>query len=187
MTRLFLIRHGAPQQDWGGADADPGLSEQGCAQAEAAALALAREGPLQAVSSPMRRCRQTAARFAGASPLIEPRVSEVATPAGIADRRAWLTENFPWAEGAVRRRWPTLDPVVRSWRDDVLAAVRALPADSAIFTHFIAINAIVGAALGRDETIVCRPDYASITALDLNSGTLRLLVQGAEMNQGEVR
>ncbi len=96
-------------------------------------------------------------------------------------------ENFPWRDGDGPRSWISLDSVVRAWRDDVLAAMCEVEADSAVFTHFIAINAIVGAALGRDQTIVCRPDFASITALELNNGALRLLRLGAEMSQGEVR
>lgn len=93
MARLFLIRHGEAAAAWGGADDDPGLSERGRAQAEAAAATLLAEPGLQLISSPMRRCRETAAAYEGAVgrvARIEPRVSEVATPAGIGDRRAWL-------------------------------------------------------------------------------------------------
>jgi broad specificity phosphatase PhoE len=187
MVRLFLIRHAEPLDVWGGGDADPGLSPLGQAQAEAAALALGPEGPLRILTSPMRRCRETAsayARVSGAVAEIEPRISEVASPAGVADRRGWLAENFPWMDA--RRDWSALDPALHRWRADALDAVRALESDAAIFSHFIAINAIVGAALGDARTIVCRPDFASITALDLRGGALRVLRLGAEISAGMV-
>src|SRR5688572_27744295 len=99
MTRLFLIRHGEPEAAWGGATADPGLSAAGRDQAARAAAALADLGPLAVVSSPMKRCRETAAPFearTGQKALIEPRVSEVVAPSNVRDRRVWLVENFPW-------------------------------------------------------------------------------------------
>jgi broad specificity phosphatase PhoE len=187
MTRLFLIRHGEPEAAWGVAD-DPGLSAAGRTQAEAAAGALTPD--LASLSSPMRRCQETAAPFEarlGARARIEPRVSEVATPGDIPDRRAWLGETFPWRDGAPGRDWATLDAGLHRWRADALDAVRAITADTAVFTHFIAINAIVGAALGRNETIVCRPNYASITELSVEHGVLRLVALGAAMSEGDVR
>lgn len=189
MTRLFLIRHAEPLESWGGSEPDPGISTRGSAQAEAAAFALAREGRLRILSSPMLRCRETAAayeRLSGAIAGIEPRVSEVASPAGVTDRRAWLAENFPWAEGAARREWSALDPALHAWRAGALAALRELEVDSAVFSHFIAINAIVGAALGDTRTIVCRPDFASIAELELSGGQFRVRQLGAEMNAGIV-
>jgi|CXWL01.1.fsa_nt_gi broad specificity phosphatase PhoE len=189
MSRLFLIRHGEPQQAWGVGEADPGLSDRGREQAAAAARALLWAGPLLALSSPMRRCRETADVFVSAAvigPRIEQRVSEVATPLGVEDRRAWLQENFPWSTGSASRKWRSLDPQLHQWRQDLLDAARALEGDCAIFTHFIAINTIVGAALGRDETIICRPNYASITELALENDVLRVVSLGAEMEIGGV-
>ena len=189
MTRLFLIRHGAPLEAWGGGDPDPGLSEAGLEQAQGAARRLHGEGPLTVLSSPMRRCRETAAPFenlTGARVVIEPNVSEVATPSGVADRRAWLQENFPWRGAGAARQWPMLDAWVLAWRERLLAAMVAIKSESAVFTHFIAINAVVGAALGREDTIVCKPDFASITELRLVRGALHLVKHGAEMNAGTV-
>lgn len=189
MTRIFLIRHAEPAAAWG-EDDDPGLSRRGHVQAEIAAARLGGLGLSRVVSSPMRRCRETAAPFVAASGLalaIEPRVSEVTTGAGIGDRRAWLQENFAWRADAPRRTWTSVDGALRDWRDEVLAGVRALGPDCAVFTHFIAINAIVGAALGRAETIVCRPDHVSITEIAIEGDAIRLVKLGAEMSEGEVR
>ncbi|HRP09428.1 MAG TPA: histidine phosphatase family protein [Terricaulis sp.] len=187
MTRLFLIRHGEPSAAWGQSE-DPGLSVLGRAQAEAAAARL--PGGLAIMTSPMLRCRETAAAYEarlGAGAKVEPRVSEVATPAGLADRRAWLAETFPWRDGADQRDWATLAPGLHRWRADVLAAVQERTQDTAVFSHFIAINAIVGAALGAPQTIVCRPSHASITELALEEGVLRLVSRGEEMQGGDVR
>lgn len=190
MPRLFLIRHGEPVAAWGGADADPGLSEAGKAQAEAAAARLAELGPLAVVSSPMRRCQETAAPYArrvGKAPSIQRGVSEVATPPGIDDRRAWLAASFPWRNPEQMRRWDDLEPLVRDWREDVLRTVRAMGADTAIFSHFIAINVIAGAAMQKAETIVFQPGYASITEIELRDGELRVLKLGSGESVGEVR
>ncbi len=190
MTRLFLIRHGEPEAAWGGAADDPGLSDAGRAQAAAAAETLAGFGALRIISSPMQRCRETARPFetrAGLAARIEPRVSEVVAPVGVTDRRAWLRENGPWDEGRARRPWSSADPALRAWRDSAVAAMLELREDTAVFSHFIAINAIAGAATRSEDTIVCVPGYASITEIEARDGTLHLIRFGAAMVQGEVR
>lgn len=187
--RIFLIRHGEPEQEWGEGD-DPGLSARGRAQAGAASVALTGIGGLAIVSSPMLRCRETAAPFAaamGAGVALEPRVSEVATAIGAGDRRAWLQRNFPWRSATPPTQWAALEPGLRAWRDAILEKASAWREDCAVFTHFIAINALVGAAMGRTETIVCRPDFASITELAFGNGQLSLLRLGAQIEAGEVR
>jgi broad specificity phosphatase PhoE len=190
MTRVLLIRHAEPEAAWGGGDLDPGLSARGHEQARAAATRLVQVALGAAISSPMRRCQETAAPFvapAGLDLRLEPGVSEVVSPAGVVDRRAWLLENFPWTTPGLQRSWASVDASLREWRDRVVAAIITLREDTAVFSHFIAINAIVGAALGRDETIVCRPDHASITEIRLENGVLRLVQMGPEMSQGDVR
>ncbi|MBL8547464.1 MAG: phosphoglycerate mutase family protein [Hyphomonadaceae bacterium] len=190
MTRVFLIRHGEPQAAWGGAVDDPGLSQAGQAQAAGAARSLLTLGPLAIVSSPMRRCRETAAPYESetASPaLVERRVGEVVAPAGVSDRRAWLRENFPWDAGAPRRRWRDVDPALRAWRDDVVGCALAFNQDTAVFSHFIAINALASVAMQSEETIVCVPGYASITEFEVRNGSLELVRLGESMIRGEVR
>jgi broad specificity phosphatase PhoE len=190
MSRIFLIRHGRPSQVWGGAGTDPGLSEIGAAQAEAAAMALREFGDLQVVSSPMRRCLETAepyARRRGVEPLIERRVSEIVASEGAEDRAAWLQKRFPWRDRSKQRVWSTLEPSLRSWRNEMLGFVRGLRDDTAVFTHFIGINVIAGAALGAEHTIVCTPDHASITEIEVRDGVLRLIRHGAAMQVDDVR
>lgn len=190
MARIFLIRHGRPAQVWGGASSDPGLSELGLAQAEATAVSLHPLGRLQVVSSPMRRCLETAApyaRWSGVQPIIEPRVSEVVASEGVEDRAKWLQERFPWRQRTKPRAWSTLEPRLHAWRNEMLGYVRAIREDTAVFTHFIGINVMTGAALGVEHTIVCRPDHASITELEVQDGALRLVRRGAEMQVDDVR
>lgn len=191
MTRLFLIRHGRPEGVWGGAGSDPGLSDIGLRQAEAAAAALVENGPLKPISSPMRRCRETAAPYAdlvGIAPLIEPRVSEIVAPRGVEDRATWLQERFPFRTPGASRLWRALEPALHAWRDAMLQFVRGMREDSAVFTHFIALNVLTGAALGSEQTIVCRPDHASITEIEVDAeGALRLVRAAAEMQVDDVR
>jgi broad specificity phosphatase PhoE len=190
MARLLLIRHGEPEAAWGGPLDDPGLSARGREQAEAAAGALAGMGALRALSSPLRRCRETAAPYLariGAEAGDGSPFGEVVTPAGVVDRRAWLAENFPWRTGMESRPWVTRDDELQRWRELVLAAARAIRTDTVVFTHFIASNVIVGAATGSAHTIAFRPDYASITELDVRDGALHVVKLGAEMRDGEVR
>lgn len=190
MARVFLIRHGRPSQVWGATGSDPGLSEIGHAQAEAAASALREVGQLGVVSSPMRRCLETTApytRWRHVQPLIEPRVSEIVATGGVEDRAVWLQERFPWRDRSKQRSWSTLEPRLHAWRDEMLGFVRAISGDTAVFTHFIAINVIAGAALSVEHTIVCTPDHASIAELEMHDGELRFVRHGAEMQVDDVR
>ncbi|CAL9643735.1 Bifunctional protein [Streptomyces sp. enrichment culture] len=104
VTTLVLLRHGetplTPERRLSGSGgSDPGLSPAGHRQARAAADALARRGDIEAVvTSPMRRCRQTAQAVAarlGLSVQVEPDLRE-------ADFGAW--EGLTFAE--VRARHP---------------------------------------------------------------------------------
>ncbi len=108
MARLYLIRHGRPASGWGDADDDPGLDEVGAGQARAARdwlLGLPEPlRPVRVVSSPLRRCQETAAPTAealGVGAEIDRRVGEIPTPTALsaAERPAWLRTAFAgtWA------------------------------------------------------------------------------------------
>ncbi|MEL7481966.1 MAG: histidine phosphatase family protein [Pseudomonadota bacterium] len=165
---IYLVRHGEAAAAWGN-HPDPGLSETGTVQASAAARRLIDLGATQAITSPMQRCRETAAPFealTGHAARVEPAVSEIVTPDGIEDRVSWLMETMSGD-------WPAS---LIMWRRDVVDAVRTLPDQTVVFSHFIAINAVVSAITGSNKVIAFRPQNASITTLKRDGD--ELLVEG---------
>jgi len=187
MARLYLIRHGKPAAVWGGGDDDPGLDETGRAQAAAARdwlMALtAAERPSRVASSPLRRCRETAeptARALGVEVEIDSRVGEIPTPATLApeDRGPWLRKAFAgtWAEIQG-------DLDYDAWRREIAASLVAR-GNTAVFSHYVATNAVVSQILGEPKVLAFRPDHASITVLDTDGETLTLIAQGREAATG---
>jgi len=183
MSRVYLIRHARPSASWGGDDDDPGLDAVGKAQAEAAAKALLAlpesARPTRVISSPLRRCRETAAPFAaaiGATVEIDPAVGEIPTPKGLDP-----AERGPWLRKAFAGRWADIegDLDYEAWRARVVAGAASHPG-AAIFSHFVAINALVTALAGQPEVIAFRPDHCSISVFELADGALRLVERGPE-------
>lgn len=177
MTRLYLVRHGEASAAWHVA-ADPGLSDLGRRQAGEAARKLARLGPLDILSSPLLRARETAeptSRIWDRSIGIADDVAEIPSPADLplSERQKWLVELMQggWAKAAA----PQL-----KWRETLIGFLAAQPRDIAIFSHFVAINVAVGAALGCDDVICFRPANASITIIGAENGRLALIEQGEE-------
>jgi len=181
MARVHVIRHGKPGATWGDQDDDPGLDTIGHAQAAAVAqeiLALP-ERPSRVVSSPMRRCRETAAPLAkalGVDLIIDPRVGEIPTPATLSheERPAWLRQAFGGRWDEIRG---DLDYV--AWTQGVAAALREYP-DAAVFSHFVALNAAVSVATGQAEVMAFRPDHCSRTVFDIEGDGLILVEKGRE-------
>lgn len=189
MARVYMIRHGNAASAWGqpGSIPDPGLDELGQTQAQAACTALLglADPPGLIVTSPLKRCRETAAPFAralGVEPAVEPRVAEIPTPSAVAPeaRGAWLRAAFgaTWREIAG-------DMDYAGWRDAVAAAVAARPG-AAIFSHFVAINAAVSAATDDPRVLSFEPDNASITVFETDGRRLRLVARGRETLQTRV-
>lgn len=177
MPLIHLVRHGRAAATFAEA-ADPGLDELGRSQAEAVASRWVGRAPIQVLSSPLRRTQETAAPLASrwaVAPSIEARVAEIPSPPGLG-----LAERGAWLQAAMQSTWSALDPVFLRWRDDVVAALQALQADTIVFSHFVAINAAVGAAMGDDRMVVFRPDNCSETVLETAGGRLRLVSLGAE-------
>jgi len=187
MPRIYMVRHGKAAAGWG-ADADPGLDAAGAAQAEAVAQQLIEElGPgvsLPLLTSPLKRCQETSvplARAWSAVPQVEPRVSEIPSPSDdLTGRAAWLRRIMPgtWADIAKDAGSGHVDYV--GWRDALVARLCAVQYDTVVFSHFIAINAAVGAATGADTIVCFRPDNGSITQLDVAPTGLTLVALGRE-------
>lgn len=183
MSRLYLIRHGKPASVWGGGDEDPGLDVTGQIQAKAARdilLALPpEERPSRVVTSPLRRCRETAlptARALGVELEIDTAVGEIPTPVSLsaAERPAWLRQAF---EG----RWSEVvgDLDYEAWRHAVARSL--VPrGGTAVFSHYVAINAVLSVLDGDDRVLVFQPDHTSITVLDTDGERLSLVRLGTE-------
>jgi broad specificity phosphatase PhoE len=177
VTRLYLVRHGRAAAGWD-TDPDPGLDEVGERQAQAVADLLAPLGPLHIESSPLRRCRETAAPLAARwdRPLsIEPRIAEIPSPEGVA-----MADRVEWLRAAMRGSWGDLGVRYTAFRDAVAAALRARDGDTVLFSHFVAINAAIGAATGDDRLVIRSLDNCSVTVIDVVDGVLTLVEGGHE-------
>jgi len=177
-AKLYLVRHGQPMARYD-QDHDPGLDDVGRAQAEAAAASLAPIGPLPVVTSPLRRTRETAAPFERqwrVTASVAPAVGEIRSPTDdLEERSVWLLDILRG-----QRRWSELDNERRRWRDGVVEALLSIAADTVVVTHYIAINAAVGVAIGDDHVVTFRPDNCSCTVLESDGRTLTLVELGRE-------
>lgn len=187
MPRLYLIRHAKPVSVWGEGDRDPGLDETGRIQAQAAREWLSRleEGvrPRFVVSSPLRRCRETAQPTAdrlGVSIEVDAIVGEIPTPAALpeAERPGWLRQAFSGGWSDIEG-----DLDYAQWRRDIVASL-ARRGHAAVFSHYVAINAVVSHLLGEDRVLSFRPDHASITVLETDGRGLTLVAKGREAITG---
>lgn len=172
---LYLIRHGEAAASWGD-HPNPGLSELGHRQAEAVAEELAELGVRQIVSSPMQRCRETARpleRLLGVKADIVEEVSEIQTPPGVKDRVSWLRTFMAGT-------WPMEAKSHVEWRDKMEARLLSMPDRTAVFSHFVAINAIVSKLQDQPETKVFSPTYCSVTILERRAGRLTVQRLGSE-------
>jgi broad specificity phosphatase PhoE len=178
MPRITLVRHGQAAAGWSD-DLDPGLSEIGHAQAAATADAIASIGPQPIICSPLRRCRETAAALAAlwnVEPIVDPAVGEIVSPAdsaGLEARGAWLRE-------AMGGTWSQLGSEHARWHDAVIERIRAIEVDTVVHSHFIAINVVVGAALGDDRVVCFAPDNCSWTVVDVDGDDLTIVELGRQ-------
>jgi broad specificity phosphatase PhoE len=176
MARLILVRHGRAAAGWD-AHADPGLDDAGRAQAEAVADTLQPLGPLPIIVSPLQRTVETAIPLAtrwSVAPVVDVRVAEVPSPTEeLAERGTWLAR-------AMAGTWAELGEPWTTWRDQLVGALLDVPVDTVVVTHFIAINAAVGAATGDDRVVSFAPANASQTTLTNDDGRLTVVTLGDE-------
>jgi broad specificity phosphatase PhoE len=176
MARLYLVRHGRAAAGWDVA-LDPSLDELGREQAVAAVSKLAVRlqdektsfFDVDVVTSPLARCRETAAEFeraTGAVARVEPRIAEIPSPSGVAmgDRVAWLRR-------AMQGTWSELierdGDDYAQFRDALLGWARGCQRDTVAFSHFVAINALIGAATHDDRLVIRALDNASVTTIEV--------------------
>lgn len=185
MTHIYMVRHGRAAAAWD-ADLDPGLDAVGLNQAAAliGTLTAQIDGPVPIISSPLKRCRETAEPLAahwGQEILIDPRVRELPSPTDD------LTERGAWLRRVMAGTWSALDAETssvdfRAWREGVVQAVAEVRQSPAvvIVSHFIAINVIYGRAMGQDDIVCFRPDNASVSLFRVEEGRVECVDKGAE-------
>jgi broad specificity phosphatase PhoE len=179
VTRLYLVRHGRAEAGWDTA-VDPGLDATGQRQAADVAQRLASLGQLTVLTSPLRRCQETAAALtsmSGVEAVIEPGVAEIPSPEGVA-----MGERTEWLRIAMCGSWNDLGARYVDFRDRVVATLSALDSDAVVFSHFVAINAAIGAALADDRLVIRCLDNCSVTVLEIADGVLQLVEGGREAN-----
>ena len=188
-TRIYMIRHGKAAAGWDG-DADPGLDDVGRAQAEnvAAQLKEMLSDAVPVLSSPLKRCQETAIPLAKSwqvSPEIEPRVAEIPSPIeDLGARTVWLRRVMSGTWDALYDDPESTGHDFRGWYDDVLAALHGLH-DGAdrhvvVFSHFIALNVAYCAAMGTKDVVSFVPDNCSLNVFETDGKELRLVTKGAE-------
>ncbi len=176
MARIYLVRHGRAAASFTD-DLDPGLDDLGQSQAQTAAENLKDRVPLVLKSSPLARAFETAQPLAGLlgqDVSIEPRVAEIPSP-GLS-----LEERGPWLRGVMQDAWSNQSPELQQWRGDIVSCLLEVEHDTVFFSHYVAINAAVGAATGDDRVLVFRPDNGSISCLSNDGNTLSLVSRGDE-------
>jgi len=187
VARIALVRHGRASAGWDTA-VDPGLDQLGYAQASVAATKLENifvGRKVEIVSSPLLRCRQTAQAFADkrkAADNAEIRVqvsddvAEIPSPEGVS-----MVERVEWLRTAMQGTWADLGGEYTTFRDRVVGFVRSLQVDTVIFSHFVAINAVIGSLTNDDRLVIRSLDNCSITLLELDSsGALNIAQSGRE-------
>ena len=161
-VRIYLVRHAKTAESWRTA-LDAPLSETGHRQADSTAQDLASLGPLPLWSSPLQRARQTAAPLASlwrTDVHIEPRITEIPAPsAGPKIRGEWLVQTLT-------AKWSAMESELKEWRDNVLDALSEVTEDTVMVTHYVVVNAVVGAATGDDRVICFHPDNTDTTVVD---------------------
>lgn len=189
MTTLILLRHGRAAAGWDTA-MDPPLDELGRAQADNAAQRLRSmfaeaqmaTAEIDVVTSPLLRCQQTAAALSaliGKEARIEQRIAEIPSPEGVAmeHRVSWLREAMQgmWSDIVARNG----DTYAR-FHEGLIDWARTLRRPTVAFSHFVAINALIGAAIDDDRVVIRRLDNASITTLHVSAEGVLRLVQGGD-------
>ncbi len=178
MTRIYMVRHGRASAGWDTA-LDPELDELGQAQAWEVADQLQSLQLGNIITSPLLRCQQTAeplAQMWKMVPQVHVEVSEIPSPKGVA-----MSDRIVWLRQAMQGTWSDLGSDYVAYRDCITDFVRGIQKDTVIFSHFIAINAVIGGVLGDDRLVIRSLDNCSVTIFERDTtGNLSLLQGGHE-------
>jgi len=179
MSNLYFVRHGRAEAGWDAA-VDPSLDDLGREQAAAVAEELASTlQPCTIFTSPLARCRETATFLAGkwsTDTMVEPRIAEIPSPHGVA-----MADRMEWLRGVMRGAWADLEQEQRAYRDDLVRFARETKGPAVLFSHFVAINALIGHVIGTDDVLVRSLDNCSVTRFThAHDGALTLVDYGRE-------
>lgn len=177
MVGLVLVRHGKSRHGFDHA-ADSSLSEAGLAQAQAAARRIAAHyPPMPVFTSPLLRARQSAAPLAelwSCPATSSPALTEIPVPGAPgpedpAGRRAALS-------ALMAARYGDLPLSVLEWRCGLLDFITGLKVPAMLFTHYLSINAVMGALRGDDRVVVCDPGHCQPIEIVCDGDKIRQVV-----------
>jgi broad specificity phosphatase PhoE len=182
-VKIALVRHGRATAGWDTA-IDPGLDDLGQNQAKQAARdldSIFAGQEVQIISSPLLRCQQTAKSFSilrATQVRVCAEVAEIPSPSGVE-----MSGRVDWLRGAMQGTWADLGDEYVEFRDSVVKFVHSLESATVVFSHFIAINAVIGSLIGDDRLVIRSLDNCSITLLERDAaGNLRIAQTGHEAN-----
>jgi len=95
-----------------------------------------------------------------------------------------MGERVAWLRAAMAGTWADLGARYVDFRDQLVAAVAAMDDPDGghvvVMSHFIAINAVIGACGGDDSLVIRSLDNCSITTVESTPAGLTLLDAGHE-------
>lgn len=94
-----------------------------------------------------------------------------------------MVERVEWLRIAMAGTWTELGARYTAFRDGVMSALRQIAStgnDTVIASHFIAINAAIGAILSDDRVLLRSLDNCSVTTMKIERGLFQLLESGQE-------
>ena len=175
LHRIYLFRHWRASAGWDTA-LDPDLDELGQKQAREVADQLQSLQLGNVITSPLLRCQQTAeplAQMWKVLPQVHVEVSEIPSPKGVA-----MSDRIVWLRQAMQGTWSELGLDYVAYRECITDFVRGIQTDTVIFSHFIAINAVIGGVLGDDRLVIRSLDNCSTTIFERDTAGNLSLVQG---------
>lgn len=144
---------------------------------------------LPVYTSPLRRCRETAKPLAdlwGVQPIVLDEIGEVPSPPlSLKERQEWLRKAMASDWTNLQASAPPGSPDYSAWRSTLLDTIHAMAGDAVIFSHFIAINVVAGAATNSEQVLNFRPDHASVTIVDVSEQGVTIRSLGREVGGGE--
>ena len=175
--QVHLVRHGEAKAGWD-TDPDPGLSENGWAQAGVVRDQLLACDPMPLLTSPLSRALQTAAPLADAwrtVPIIDPIFREIPAPPDLDlhGRLAWLLSmrNLDWSQA---------DSRLLQWRAAILQRLESLQTPTVVFTHFMVLNLVAGVASGCSSLVHYQPANGSILTISIEDRQFTVLDWGQQ-------